>query len=533
MRKLVSSLILIGVVATGCSSGGSTPTAGTSAAQSGTAPTSQAVVSGGTVSMAVGADPGNLDPWSSPTSVNLTLALFAYDTIVTLGTDGSIVSGLADTWKNDGLKWTFGIRSGVTCADGTVMDAELIADNINFAADPANKSPMGGLYIPAKATAKASGANTLVVTLAEPSPFLLEGLYGFPIVCRAGLDDRASLAKKTQGSGPYVLSEVAAGDRLTYTLRDGYTWGADGATTAEAGLPKTVVFRVVASQTTIANQILAKEVNIGIVGGPDAKRMEAAKLFHADVLSPAGEIFFNQKKGLLLADVDLRRALTMAVDLDQLNKVYSGGTGLKPTQLQTLAVTCPTESVAANVPTFDVEAAKALLDKAGWVVGADGIRARDGKRLTLTLAYDTGSTTIAAAAEYAVTQWRAVGAEVTASAKNVISDALFGTTSWDLAWQGVGTLTPSQLVPFFSGPGPTDGNNFSHAENADYTALAAQAMKVSGKDGCALWNEAEASLLSQVNLVPFSFATEQTWGNGVTFEITGAQVRATSLRQTG
>ncbi|WP_166354862.1 ABC transporter substrate-binding protein [Phytoactinopolyspora limicola] len=490
------------------------------------------LISGGSVSFALAGDPGDLDPWSSLSSANIGIAMFGYDTIVSLDADGQVVPALAESWTAEGDTWTFVLNPEATCADGSPVDPSLVAENVNYAADPDNGVVMAGVFLPQNASAVADdAAGTVAITLAEPAPFFLQGLYGFPIICRAGLDDRSTMRGATQGSGPYVLDEAAPGDSYTYTMRDDYTWGPGGSRTGEPGQPETVTLRVVENETTVANMLLGDQLNIGSVVGPDVARLEEAAMFHADVLSPAGQMFFNQREGMLLADEELRRALTMAIDRSELNSVFSGGRGQEPEQLQVFAITCPTASVAENLPGHDVDGARALLDEIGWVTGSDGLRAKDGQQLTVALKYDAGSPQIQSAAELAVARWKEIGVEVNAEATDVIGSALFGELEWDIAWQGVGTLNPAALVPFFSGPTPPDGNNFSGTTNPEYDALTAEGMTLPAEEGCQYWNDAEASLLRQVNLVPFSYAVVPTYGNGVTFAISAGQVQPLSIRQ--
>ena len=83
----------------------------------------------------------------------------------------------------------------------------------------------------------------------------------------------------------------------------------------------------------------------------------------------------------ILSDVNVRRALSMAIDRNLLNEIGYGETG----QATCNMVPAP-EVFAADNPdclTQDIEGAKALLDQAGWVPGGDGIREKDGVKLKL------------------------------------------------------------------------------------------------------------------------------------------------------
>ena len=213
------------------------------------------IVDGGTFTMTMSADPGNLDPQSSPTSALFQVTQFAYDPLLSLEPQsGAIQSGLATAWAVDGTAVLLTFAEGITCSDGTALTASDVVANLDYIANPDNQSPFLGTYYPVGATAVADDeARTVGITLAAPAPFVLNGLANLPIVCAAGMADRASLASATSGTGPYVLSEAASGDHYTYTIRDGYTWGPNGATTDVAGMPDTVVVRIVENPSTAAN----------------------------------------------------------------------------------------------------------------------------------------------------------------------------------------------------------------------------------------------------------------------------------------
>ena len=109
-----------------------------------------------------------------------------------------------------------------------------------------------------------------------------------------------------------------------------------------------------------------------------------------------------------------------ASDLAQLQQVLTAGQGAPATTFATLApVACPGDSVSAALPAFDAAAAGAALDAAGWVAGADGIRAKDGQPLSVTFLHDTSAGAAGqAAAELATQQWTALGVTVVDKAQD-------------------------------------------------------------------------------------------------------------------
>src|SRR5262245_31631453 len=179
------------------------------------------VVDGGTFTMALKSDPGNLDPQSSAQSALFTVTQFAYDPLLSVDSQsGDIQSGLATSWKAQGKKVTLTLADGITCSDGSTFTASDAAANIAYVGDPKNKSPFLGTFLPVGAKATADDASrTVTIKLASPAPFVLNGLASLPMVCKKGMKDRKSLRTTTDGTGPYQLTEAASGHHFTYQIR--------------------------------------------------------------------------------------------------------------------------------------------------------------------------------------------------------------------------------------------------------------------------------------------------------------------------
>ena len=498
------------------SSGSGTPDPG---GQTSNASPASAFVDGGTFTMSLAGDPGKLDPQSSASNALFAVNQLAYDNLVFVdGETGQIEPQLATDWKVDGRTVTLTLGKGITCSDGSPFTATMAADNIGYVADPKNKSPYLGTFIPAGATATGDdAAGVVTITLTQPAPFVLNGLGSLPMVCANGMQDRASLKDTTDGTGPYQLTEAVPGDHYTYQIRDGYTWGPNGATTAEKGMPDTVIMKIVQNEGTAANLLLSGELNAALIQGPDAKRLDAAKLFSVSTAAMVGEQWYNHDDGHATGDAAVRMALTQAVDYGELAKVATAGEGGPATTLAGLApVACPGDSISGSLPAHDVDAAKAALS---------------GKKLTFLYSSAAGSA-VAAAAELAVQEWKAAGADVTAKAvdETALQGAVFGTGDWDIAWVPLNVNSPDQLVPFLSGPGLADeGTNFSGIDNVDYTDAVAAANAMEGAAGCPTWLDAESKLVAAADIVPFATSAVKTYGKGAQFAYPGT-LMPTSIR---
>ncbi|HEX6468861.1 MAG TPA: ABC transporter substrate-binding protein [Streptosporangiaceae bacterium] len=492
------------------------------------------VVDGATFTLGLSSDPGNLDPQMGAGTSLYAVTQFAYDSLLSVdGGTGKIQSALAKSWQVRGETVSLTLVNGITCSDGSKLTATDVADNLNFIANPKNQSPFLGAFLPAGA--KATGddaAATVTITLAKPAPFVLNGLASLPIVCRAGMKNRASLKTGTAGTGPFQLTEAAPGDHYTYTLRKGYTWGPAGATTATKGMPAKVVIKVVGNNTTTANLLLSGGLSAAQVTGADAQRLEKARLFVAKTPALVGEQWYNQAKGRATSDPKVRMALTKALDLGQLRKVLTAGQGAAATTLAAIEpVACPGDSVAGALPTSDAKAAGALLDQAGWALGGNGVRTKGGQPLKLTFLYqNVNGSGGDAAAELAVQQWKAVGVQATAKSENetTLTGTIFGAGNWDVAWVSVNVNSPDQLVPFFSGPAAPKGTNFAAISEPAYDAAVA-AISTPGTAGCRDWLKAESGLIAKADVVPFANNIVRTFGKGARFQTPG-QLIPTSIR---
>ena len=328
MRKLLAALLAasaVGLLVVGLVAAATAAPSKSSASASRTSAAHAAA--NGTLSMALIGDPGKLDPQQTLLQLARQVAEFNYDTLVHQLPGGKIVSGLATKWKVLSLtKVRFTLRSGVTCVDGAKMTATVVKRNLDYVADAKNNSPLLGLYVPENSTTVANNrTRTVTVTFPSANPFPLQGLGSVHMICPKGLANRNSLLNGADGSGPYKLTKVSPGSRYTMQLRKGYRWGPGGSTSA--GMPATVVLRVVSNESTAANLLLTGGLNIATVAGPDRARLEKAKLFKTVIVAAPGEIWFNENKGHPAANAAVRKGLVQALQLGQIGKVFTSGRG--------------------------------------------------------------------------------------------------------------------------------------------------------------------------------------------------------------
>lgn len=201
----------------------------------------------------------------------------------------------------------------------------------------------------------------------KPFGFVLNTVGQLPIVCPKGLTDPNVFKNGSAGTGPFVLTAVVPGQSLTFTVRKGNTWGPGGASTSAPGTPAKVVLKVVSDQTTAANLLLSGGANLAEISGPDGQRLERAGLRKVQRLGSGAWLWFNHLGGRPTAGKQVRQALVQALDLGQVVKVSTGGSGGPSTGLVTRQPRpCTADTVSGQFPKYDLAAAGALLDTAGW-----------------------------------------------------------------------------------------------------------------------------------------------------------------------
>jgi peptide/nickel transport system substrate-binding protein len=136
---------------------------------------------------------------------------------------------------------------------------------------------------------------------------------------------------------------------------------------------------------------------------------------------PEGERSTAKHPHPILSDIRVRKALSMAIDREILVEVGYGQAGRATCNL----VPAPQIYASPNTDCIaqDVEGAKALLEEAGWTVGADGIREKDGMKLKLL--YQTSTNAVRQDFQALIKQWWSdIGVET--ELKNISASVYFG-----------------------------------------------------------------------------------------------------------
>lgn len=375
---------------------------------------------GGTLRYGLSTAPTCSDPAQSGTNQTLYVTRQVVDSL----TDQDPVSGqirpwLASSWfvSQDAKSFTFTLKEGVTFSDGTPLTAESVHKTFDaIVALGGAKAPLASSYLAGYVGSTVVDPRTVRVEFNAPNSQFLQASS----TAQLGIQAESTLAKSADdrclggniGSGPFTYTEWKQNASVTLAKRKGYNWGsAVFASKGEAYLDK-IVFTVVPESGVRTGSLSSGQLDAVSDALPqDVGQIEGA----------GGQVKFASNPGLVfglqpnvtrgpLRDPAVRSALLTAINRKELVDTVLGPQFKSATSVLA-AVTPGYTDLSARVR-FDQSATKKILDDAGWTVGGDGIRVKDGQRLSFSVLFSAVFAGNQAILELTQQQLRAVGVDL-------------------------------------------------------------------------------------------------------------------------
>ncbi|WP_395242562.1 ABC transporter substrate-binding protein [Agromyces sp. MMS24-K17] len=510
--------------------------AGCAGADEAAAPTTDAVTEGGDLVFAIGNDPVSLNP-SGTGSGNDTLYVTRQLVDSLLYQDpetGGLEPWLATDWSSnaDATVFTFDLRDDVTFSDGTPFTPEDVKGTLDDVIAAGAQSPGAPLLIGYEETVVVD-EDTVEVHFATPNAAFPAGAatVSLGIVAestRATPFEQRADGKAVVGSGPFTLGEYTKDVETVLERRDDYAWGPASLGNDGAAHLDTVTFQVVPEAGVRTGSLTSGQVDV--IGGVQPNDVQVIEDGGFPIVSRGNPgatfgVYFNESRPIV-ADLDVRRAIAAAIDPElvrdtALNDLFAVATS-------SLAATTPGFADQGDAYAYDPEEAADLLDGAGWTLGDDGIRAKDGQRLSLDLAWITNFGPNQTSLELIQQELKDVGVEV-----NLVGGAvpeflkLQEAGDFDLSWQNLSRADGDVLRTTYS----IAATNRLHLDDPELESLlqeqAATADPAARNEVLA---EAQARIAEQVHQVPVHELTSilgtQETVHGITF---GADSRLDSL----
>lgn len=373
---------------------------------------------------------GVFNPWFYSTSYDRYVIDTIFDSLLEYDFDGSFKADIAKSWEisEDGLLYTFNLRDDVKFSDGeplTAYDAELsyyiYADPTYDGNSDLSKAKIKGFdeYKNGDAETiegvKVLDDYTLQIEVTEPRATTLANLavsvlpkhyYGENFV-KGNLDQVKELNQKPLGSGQFIFERYVPGQEIRLTANENYFKGAPKI--------KNLIFKPTTGETNISMlQTGETDFEEGIsVNADNVELLESLGFLDINLMpnNGYGYIAFNHKLPKF-QDVRVRQALAYGLNREDIVYAYSQGFAEVINVPQSkLSWAFPKDESKLNAYEFNPEKANQLLDEAGWEMGSDGYRYKDGEKFVIHFAASSPNEVNDAIIPYATENYKELGIE--------------------------------------------------------------------------------------------------------------------------
>ena len=430
--------------------------------------------------------PSILNPFLSGGTKDVESSSLILEPLARYNENGELVPWLAEsipTLENGGVAQdlksiTWKLKPGITWSDGTPLTAADAVFTWSYCTDPEGGCAQLSKY---QGVDKVEAVDDLTVKVSfkEPQPNPYGPLVGAqsPILQKAQFENctgaRASGCTEQNfnpiGTGPFKVKEFRTNDVIQLVANDKYrdpdkphfaTMTFKGGGDAEAAARSVLetgefdyAWNLQLAPDVIKGMEAAGKGKAHTAFGTLVERIEM-NMTDASPDLPEGERSTAKHPNPILSDQRVREALSKAIDRQTLVEVGYGDFGRTTCTL----VPAPEKYASKDqscVPQ-DVEGAKKLLDEAGWTMGGDGVREKDGKKLHLL--FQTSTNAVRQDYQALIKQWWAdIGVDT--ELKNVAGSVFFGSDPGS-----------PDTFPKFYADAEMYANNFDGTDPASYLA---------------------------------------------------------------
>ena len=297
------------------------------------------------------------------------------ETLVKTNQDMELEPWLAESWDMvDEYTWSIKIRDNVKFHNGKDVDGAAVKASLERTIKMNARAP--GLLDIASIEAK---GNDVIVKTNTPNPSFMTSLADpfATIVDAAAAEEMGDEFKENPVlTGPFKLKEYVPDERVVVVRNEDY-WGKK-AKLEEVVLKhipdaNTRMMALQAGEIQIADKVPAEEVEL-------LEKNNDLKVLSESSVRGHMLIFNLERSGL--DDINVRKAINMAVNRDDLAQKVMSGTGIPA--VGPFPAVFPFSGSELKGYDYDLEGAKKLLEDAGWEQGSDGIRQKGSEKLKYT-----------------------------------------------------------------------------------------------------------------------------------------------------
>lgn len=352
---------------------------------------------GGGLRVAIDQDFGCLDPQQTTLLATNVITRQFVDSLVDQDPKtGKFTPWLASSYKanDNATAFTFVLKKGITFSDGEPLNAAAVKTFFDATNALGAKSPNGAAALVGYKDTKVVNDNKVTVKFSKPNaPFLTavaNTTFGIqsPKAMAASPAERC-LGKAISGTGPFVISKVTPGQQVKLAVRKDYDWASPLAGHTGRAYLDSVTYTVATEASVRTGTLLSGQEDIATTIGPqDEPQITRNKKYRImSRINPGTTVGMapNMADSKILPDPKVRAAIQLGIDRQDIAKnVLTPSYGAASSIMD--STTPGYEDLSAQLKA-DKTKAQSLLDEAGWKMGPNGIREKDGQPLSVSIAY--------------------------------------------------------------------------------------------------------------------------------------------------
>ncbi|MEH7419389.1 ABC transporter substrate-binding protein [Neobacillus drentensis] len=418
--------------------------------------------SGGELTYALATSPDSLDPARSGLAVAVRAFRTIFDSLVVQAPDNTIKPWLAIEWtiSDDGKSYTFKLRKDVKFQDGTPFNAEAVKYSFDRILDPKTQAKNAVALLKPYESSEVIDDYTIKINLSTPSTAFLSNLSQamLGIVSPTAAEKYGDqFGKHPVGTGPYKFVSWTDNADIVVENNKDYHWGPSIVENTDAPYLDKITFKIIPEEATRIGSVQSGQVLAAETVPPQnilsLKNDPKTQLLQVNTIGLPYTLFFNQRK-TPWNNVKARKAVQLAVDVDAIVKTLYLNTYSRAWSPLSPGIFGYDESLEKNSK-LDVKKANLLLDELGFIKGADGIREKDGKQLTLK--YVDGTPNREKRNDIAVMvqqQLKKIGIKVEINITKDIASVVQQKADYDLYGNSQVNSDPNALLAFYHSTTP-------------------------------------------------------------------------------
>ena len=483
-------------------------------------------VAGGDLTFAISVDSGCIDPQQVGNNDAIAIARQTVASLTVQDPDsGEILPWLAEEFdvNDDATAFTFTLREGATYADGEPIDAASVKTNFEAIQALGAKSTLGSSYLAGLQDIEVADDRTVTITFERPSAQFLQATSTFSLgllsPATAALTPEERCAGEYIGSGPFAVASYTVGDRAVLERRDGFDWAPPTSAHQGDAYLDTITYLVVPEAGNRTGSLQSGQIDATTgISTADAVPFDTDGFWSTTRANPGSvyNLYANQTTPIL-AEKDVRLAIQKGIDRETITSTLLGADDTPA--VSPLASSTPFFTDLSDVLEFDPDAARDLLEQAGWTEGADGIREKDGTPLRFHVTYWQAPKEVL---ELVQQQLREIGVDLQLTFAAIADvTAANADGDYDFSYGNLTRADPDVLRTVFGVDSPTNPTQRTERTTLD-DALDAQSAVVDATERQQLVDEAARQLIAEGYSIPiYELSTTITAAErvqGLTFE---------------